>query len=380
MTDILLAGSPEEIGATVGSLARGPLRRRLTHQLGPQEEWPGLFSHHAERLSDYWSFLDRAAPHWAAELEAMAHAAEVPVDALLLINCPPLQLRPPDTGGECTAFMVLGSASGCGENLLHKNRDEQRVPQLVFMKHVDGQNRLLGGIDVGGIGVAQMVNEYGLAGANNTGSRVTTELLEIGFDDCQVLRLVGEQAATCEDALEVCQELVHAGRVRREGQHNGMIFLFADPRQGLVVELTSTDVWYEFHAEGLVCRSNHFLLPGSQEVVDRSTPVTPEKSSTLKRYARAETLLRPRVGKLQPEDLLAAGKDTADYPLSICNENTVSTMTHRLAVEPEKRVTWICNGFPPVVLVHLWPHSERLTSVSFLDGFGWTDRPADWQP
>lgn len=380
MSSVTLAGSPTEIGTTLGTLAGRSLRRRLEAQLGGQPEWADLFARHARRIAEYHDLLADVVPHWCTELETMAQAAEVPVEALLLVNCPPLRLLPERPGHNCTAFMAIGAASGCGHNLLHKNRDEQGIPQLAFMKHVDGCNRLLGGIEVGGVGVAQMVNEHGLAGANNTGSPVTTPLIEVGFDDCQVLRIVGERATRCDEALAVCRELVHAGRVRREGRQNGMIFLFADPVRGLVVELTSTDLWHEFHPEGLVCRSNHFLLPPAQRVVDSSAVDPPEKSSTLKRYARAEALLRPRAGRLHPEDFLAAGKDTADYPLSLCNANTISTMTHRLAVPPEQRLTWVYNGFPRVAPLVEWSHTQVSTPVALLDGSGWTARPDDWRP
>jgi hypothetical protein len=371
---ITLAGQARDIGRQVGAVAREALRRRLVAQLGEEGDWPGLVEHHADRLRAFRDLLAGAVPHWLQEAEGIAEAADVPVDVLLLVNSGAGKLSPP-AAGDCTSFMVIGSASGCGGNLLHKNRDEKRHPQTFFAKHVDGQNRLLASAEVGGLGVAQMVNEHGLAGGNDTGPPITTGGGEIGLDDRQVLRIVGERARDCEGALEVCEELVAAGLVAALDGHRGMVFLFADPVRGLVVEMTPAQVWHNFCDDGLVCRSNHFLLAEAQCVVRGPAIPAEQGSSTMLRHARAEELLRPRVGSLRPEDLMAAGRDTAGYPKSLCNDTTVSMMTHRLAVEAERRVSWVCNGYPLLAATKVWPHGDVDTPVEYLDGSSWVAPP-----
>jgi hypothetical protein len=370
METVTLLGPAREIGRQIGILARQALRQRLALQLGEESEGPALLERHAGRLRAYRDVLANAVPHWLQEAEGMAEGAGVPLEALLLINAAPAELRPPPTGN-CTAFMVIGSASGCRANLLHKNRDERRVPQTFFMKQVDEQNRLLGSVEVGGLGVAHVVNEHGLAGANNTGSPVANHSPEVGFDDRQVLRIVAERARNCEQALEVCEELVAAGLVKCEAGLYGMIFLFADPVRGLVVEMTGAEVWHEFRDDGLVCRSNHFLLDGAQPVVRASAIPAEQMSGTLQRHARAEELLRPRIGTLRPEDLMEAGRDTTGYPRSICNEATVSMMTHQLSSEAERRVSWVCNGHPLIAATREWRHCEVDTPAEYLDGTSW---------
>lgn len=374
MGKVTLTGAAYDIGLRVGTLARGALARRLRQQLGDERAWPALIEKHGQRVAAYREILLGTAPHWYEEAQGMAHGAGLPLDALLLVNANPAGLAPA-AAENCTAFAVIGEASGCGANLLHKNRDEQPIPQSFFAKHVDGKNRILGGVEVGGLGLAQMVNEHGLAGANNTGPPIIAGGPEDGFDDRLVLRMIGEQANNCEQALEICEGLVRRGLVRRLDGDRGMIFLFADPREGLVVEMTPWQVWYEFWDDGLVCRANHFLLPEALGAV--AGPVVPAEpeSSTALRHARAEELLRPKLGRLRPEDLIEAGKDSAGWPRSICNDHTVSMMTHQLSQAPEKRTSWVCNGHPLLAPTCEWPHSMTATPIEHLSGMAWMGSP-----
>lgn len=370
MRNATLAGAAYDIGLQVGRLTRLALVQRLRQQLGAAKAWPALIEKHGQHVATYRDLLLDVAPHWFEEVRGMADGAGLPIDAFLLINAnlKALACAQPEN---CTAFVVIGAASGCGANLLHKNRDEKAIPQSFFVKHVAGKSRITGGVEVGGLGLAQMVNEYGLAGANNTGPPIVAGGTEYGLDDRHVLRLVGEEARNCEEALEVCQGLVQRGLVRRLDGERGMIFLFADSRRGLVIEMTPWQVWYEFCDEGLVCRSNHFLLPEAlAAVAGPAVPAEPDSSTAL-RYARAEELLRPKLGNLRPEDLIETGKDTANWPNSICNASTVSMMTHRLSREAQERTSWVCNGYPLRATVCKWPHGLTATPIDYLDGSAW---------
>lgn len=367
---VTLAGTAYQIGLQVGRLSREALVLRLRQQLGHESAWPTLVEKHGQQVAAYRDLLLTAAPHWYEEIVGMADASGLPLDALLLVNANPSQLAS-EQSENCTAFMVLGGASGCQANLLHKNRDERRTPQSFFVKHVAGKNRIIGGVEVGGLGLAQMVNEHGLAGANNTGPPIIAGGTEYGLDDRHVLRLVGEEARNCEEALEVCQRLVQEGLVRRLDGERGMIFLFADPYQGLVIEMTPWQTWYEFYDEGLVCRSNHFLLAGALATVAGPAVPADPNSSTALRYARAVELLRPKLRSLCPEDLIEAGRDTRGWPNSICNPNTVSMMTHLLAQEPHQRRSWVCNGYPLRAPICECSHSLTATPVHCLDGSAW---------
>ena len=370
MQTVTLTGSARDIGRQVGALSREPLRRRLLGQLGGEDSWTDVLNHNADRWCAYQDLLLRFAPHWLDEAEGMAEGAGVPIDALLLLNSASAELKPPSSG-DCTAFMALGSATEDGSNLFHKNRDNRADTQLYLARHVDGHYRTFGGVEVGGLGLAHAVNEHGLAGANNTGSPLASPSGDLGFDDRQILRMVAERATLCEDALRLCEELVSAGVARGDAGRYGMIFLFADPARGLVVEMTDRDVWHEFHDDGLVCRSNHFLLEGAMSA---AAPLD-AAATTEQRYARAEELLRPCVGHLRPGDLLAAGRDTAGYPASLCNPATVSIVTHELAQDSPRRRSWVCNGYPLSAATREWHHGEEATPVEYVDGTSWVSPP-----
>ncbi len=370
MDTVTLLGSACDIGRQVGALSRDALRRRLLAQLGDESGWPVLLDDNADRCDAYRELLLRFSPHWLGEAEGMAEGAGVPLEVLLLINSASAELKPP-SAGDCTAFMVLGSASEDGANLFHKNRDNRPDTQLFFARHIDGQYGVLGGVEVGGLGLAHAVNEHGLAGANNTGSPLAQASADVGFDDRQILRMVAERAETCDEALRLCEELAAAGVARGDAGRFGMIFLFADPARGLVVEMTDREVWHEFHDDGLVCRSNHFLLDGAMSA---AAPLD-ASATTHQRYARAEELLRPCIGHLRPGDLLAAGRDTVGYPASLCNPSTVSMVTHQLAADLEHRTSWVCNGYPLSAQTREWLHTEVATPVTYVDGTSWAGPP-----
>lgn len=371
MDTVTLEGSARDLGRQVGALSRRALRERYISLLGEESEWPDILAAHADRLGAYRDLVARFVPHWLEEVEGLAEGAGVPAAALLLVNSASAESLTPKNG-DCSAFMAIGSASGCGANLLHKTRDNRPDPQLFFARHIQGTYRVLGGIEVGGLGLAQMVNEHGLAGANNTGSRLSSQSPDVGFDDRQVLRMVGEQARSCEEALAICERMVDAHVARGDAGRYGMIFVFADPRRGLVVEMTESGVWHEFCDDGLVCRSNHFLIDGA-----KAAALPPDEGgSTVLRHARAEELLRPLVGRLEPADFIAAARDTAHHPFSVCNDKSVSTATHVLAADPARRVSYVVNGYPLVAPVREWPHSEVATPVEYLDGTLWTPPPA----
>ena len=143
MNTVTLSGSAHYIGRKVGMLSREPMRRRLIAQLGGEEAWPDLLALHADRCHAYRDLLLSFAPSWLDEAEGMAEGAGVPVEALLLINSASAELKPP-APDNCTAYMALGSASGSGANLFHKNRDNRPDTQLFFARHIEGHYRTLG--------------------------------------------------------------------------------------------------------------------------------------------------------------------------------------------------------------------------------------------
>ena len=90
----------------------------------------------------------------------------------------------PMMGGDCTTFIALGEATVSGETMFHKNRDERDEVQCLYIKHLDGCHRFIGGGDIG-----------------------ITKILDTGL-----IKLVGTFAALAEDFAEIGITLRRAGR------------------------------------------------------------------------------------------------------------------------------------------------------------------------
>jgi hypothetical protein len=76
----------------------------------------------------------------------------------------PLKPAPP---GNCSAVLAVGRRSRTGQPLLLKIRDEAPYLQIMFRRAIQGRHTVLGGANVGNLGLAHFLNSAGLAGAES---------------------------------------------------------------------------------------------------------------------------------------------------------------------------------------------------------------------
>ena len=324
---ILLEGDPREIGRAYGALVAPVLRDRLRRMRERAAATGRTREQLVERGAVFRGVVARIAPEWLDEAEGIATAADVQVGDLLAFNALPRQFwaAPSD---ECTSWLLVGSASATGDTILHKNRDELNATQDFHVRQVGGDIQVLASRDIGNLGFAHFHSDVALAGANNTGSRIAPEeLRECGLICSHLLRLVAERANSCDEAVNVLEEAVAKEAAGGSGGYRGMIFLFADPAKGVVVEMTSRRLACQEVHNDLLVRSNHFRLPAM-----RPHAAEPPDENNLLRYHRASHVLAGEARSVA--DCTALARDHSHGAHSICSSDaehawmTVSACTH----------------------------------------------------
>jgi hypothetical protein len=390
---IYLPGGAAEVGTLQGTLQKTFLQERaarferMMHNAGVNK------STFTPRLAAFEECLLAAAPHWLEEANAVARAAGLELWQLLLWNLSlpelplenalpaPLTLktlaaaRAGDEGivnpyeaqgtdpamgeGECTTFFTLGDSTTAGENLLHKNRDSRDELQNIYIKHINGFRRFVGSGDLGNLGTAHLHSEELFAGANNTGSPlVEGQYQENALNDCHTLRYIGEHCAGLDDIVPCLEDLQSRQLLGGGGAHGrGMILIFADAHQGLIIEATSRKLHHQFFQDDAIAvRTNHFEFPEMQVFCAGAAP-----GSEI-RARRAQELLEPLSGLMDIATCGEISRDRENAPYAICRNPsdelgtvTVSTATATLSAHDDRRCqTHFRNGHPgycpPVIL------------------------------
>lgn len=360
-----VTGSPEACGTLLGRATAATLRQRLEHTRTVQRENGITDARINARIEQFSANLARVVPEWLDEVQAMADAAEVSRDDLLMANCLPADFYTP-AAGNCTTFVGVGNS----ENRLFKIRDERNRPQMFYIHDANTAPRYQVGRDIGNIGVAHFLNEHGVAGANNTGSHTDRVSADPWLNDCHVLRYFAENARTVDEIPNLYQHLIDQKVAGGAGAGRGAIYVCADTRRGLILECVEDDFAATFVDAGVRAVSNHFLSPQAREWCTR----TPHKN-TARRKQRMEQLLDRHDQWPNPTEIFALSRDRKHVPHALCNDDadhfwmTISAQLHVInRAAPEKSVNYMCCGntrhslYVPITL------AERESFVPLLDG------------
>ncbi len=386
-----------------GELQHRVLEERVRRTLGRADDisyQPDLLKERADR---FHQILERVAPHWIQEAAAIASASKcetwhIETWHILALNCLPPnfwgqnhQSPPPENsalsamvnpyeaqgvemglGGDCTSFFALGDSVLGGETLLHKNRDQDDEVQCAYIKHVENSFRFVGSGDVGNLGTAHLQTENFWAGANNTGSDISSdEFVDCAFSDAHALRYFAENCKTLDDIVPACQLLIDNEALSGGGFEKGSIWLFADEARGLVIEATSYHMAHRwFSNDEIVLRTNHFLLP---EMIEYSKC---DRESSLIRYARACEMLDELEGTLTLSGCGEIARDRHNAPHAICrnpSDNlgslTVSTSTATISKSDDRRCqTHFRVGHPRYVPAVIFSPIDRVCDSDLLSG------------
>lgn len=276
---IALKGKAEEVGYLFGEVSKQSIEEILSSFHLP-EEWEG-------RAERFRKIVEEVAPHWLGEGEAIAKASGIDFSVLLAYNLPSFK-------EDCTSFIALSSKDGFP--ILHKNRDFAIQRQSFYIKKIEGFFKYIAGASPLDLGVAYFLNEAGLAGACNTGGYCDIPPSD-GLLDRHILRLIAERARNREEALKIVGDHLNKGFLSTEGENRGFILLLLDAEGGMIIEYTPNELKWTETREGLLIRSNSFLLLNDKK----------EDASSQQRLRRAQELLGGK-GKLGLEDIWEAAK------------------------------------------------------------------------
>jgi isopenicillin-N N-acyltransferase like protein len=309
-----LAGSPAEMGARHGTIARDALRAFAEERvhLAGRPAWTGRSLSRAQVLALAGACLDahRAyAPDLADELDAMAEAAGLSSAEVLVVNGftdfidtvhalgpGPLSAAPvPGEAMNCTAFLVPASRSADGMALFGQTWDmhETAVEHVVVLRAAPRDApAFVAFTTIGCVGMIGM-NEHGVCvGINNLSAADG----DVGVTWPFVVRKALQQRDL--DAASRC-----ITEARLAGAHNYLLLDRAG--RGANIEATTTRTVVTRLADDAVVHTNHCLAP-STVAVERAREAAAVTSSQ-GRQARALAMLERH--DLTPADLQAVTRD-----------------------------------------------------------------------
>jgi|APTNR8051073442_1049403.scaffolds.fasta_scaffold04629_2 hypothetical protein len=247
---VTLRGSPVEIGSLWGRMNAKAIHSDMEqYYLKPAKDAGISTATLLARSEKYAELSRRHAPHWLEETRAVAEAAGVASELYLAFTGG--VYRSLFTGHECTSYAMSTAHTVDGRIFFHKNRDNALKKQAVFILDgsASGVNKFIAVSDASVVACMMMVNDKGLAGSADTGGLKVTQPAFRGMMNTAILRHIGEQAATCEDALRIVQEFVREGRYAG-GSKTGTHWLFVDAA-GKILEISNNSraVTHTWHTE-----------------------------------------------------------------------------------------------------------------------------------
>lgn len=252
---LTLAGTPEEMGEQMGILALRPALAELNIDHFVEEHFQGIIAQQSLAWLKAMAHLlgTRFPKEHRAELEAMAKAAGLDRDLLMLGNLVP------DLGLlGCSTLLVDPARSGTGKPLFGRNMDYppragiERL-SLVVVWHPQGKPAFAGVGYPGMLVSASTINSAGLAWTVNS--------ISSAADDSARFNPFGTPMAVWLRRLaEEGTDVASAEKLIRPVSRTGMLSLsICDKNGGAVFEITSKSLVVRHGIQGVCACTNHFL-------------------------------------------------------------------------------------------------------------------------
>lgn len=298
------AGTPEEIGAAVGTALRETLHAAAERHRAAVEATVG-WERALAVAQLLWARTQAALPATAAELRGMSAASGV--SPLVLCSLNALQetrffFDRPLREDACTSLAVPPAAARDGAVLLAHNEDAgpSRHPLPYVLRARPRGEPAFVAFAYSGLFLYQGFNEAGIA---STGNALTARDLVPGVPKLFAYREV-LRARTLEAAIRA---------TCRPERANGNNHLIAT-RQGEIVDVEVTGRRFAVLRAGdrPFAHTNHMLAPAVREVEAGET-----RGSRI-RLERVSRMLERRAGDLTVADLQSILRDHATWPDAVC--------------------------------------------------------------
>lgn len=353
---VTAAGPPRLRGEQYGEQAAERIARSVAHYRKVFADLAGLsWSETLARADNLEPALKAYDADTLEEIRGIADGAGQPVGAIVALNCR-TELMYPAPAHECTTAAVLPERSGDGHVLLVQNWDWlcPAAETVVLLRLVTAD-----GLEMVSLHEAGMVAR---GGCNAAGVGAVGNFLATDTDRTRSgipLPLTGRRILLSPRLADALAALLGA---QRSVSTN---YLLASA-EGLAVDLEATsDAEHPVDpVDGVLTHANHFRTPGITDTYMRVVP------DSLYRDGRMASLLAGPE-PVTPQRLMAALRDHAGHPSSICRHPTSgsddSATLSSLVMDLTTRELWITDGPPctrPYHHLQLEPFAAPAPSLS----------------
>jgi len=252
---LVLAGTPEEIGEQVGTLAR-PAIKEAEHLIYGYVEAKGMGKLFPVLLKTAGTMRGVFPADHFNEMEAISKASGMNLDLLIAAHTMHdlLKLR------GCSDIVVEPAKSATGELLFGRNTDTPPVEKLhefsiVVVYRPTGKHAFAAVSFPGAVGIGAAMNDAGLCLGQN-------EILSAGDGSTRYNPLGTPSFLAARRILEECKDLDEAEKLIRElSWPTSNLFMIADRKEGRVFEVTPKNVRVIKSNEALCAATNYFRSP-----------------------------------------------------------------------------------------------------------------------
>lgn len=252
---MILAGTPEEIGEQMGTLARRAIQdaERL---LNDYVEAKGMTKLMPVLLKAAGTLRTTFPPDHLKEMEAISKATGMSLDLIIAGHTlhDMLKLR------GCSDIVVEPAKSTTGELIFGRNTDLPPVEKMheysvVVVYRPQGKHAFAAVSFPGAVGFGAAMNDAGLCLGQN-------EILSAGDGSIRYNPLGTPVALAARRIVEECKDVEEAEKLIREiTWTTANLFMIADRKEGRVFEVTPKNVRVIKSSEAFCAATNHFRTP-----------------------------------------------------------------------------------------------------------------------
>lgn len=332
---VYLEGTPAERGIhhgrTLGQHINVCLKIEFEIHSIKDKEWDTVLS----RVEPYRKYLEREHPVAYQELEGIARGAEVPLNAIILIN----ESEDEFWNGSCSTVVALPNASRDGHVLLGKNRDgpylRLKTDALFVVSPATGPRY----ITMAGVGTLARdgINECGIVMLGN------------GLGDPDVMRVQGVSFAVLRkyllNQITIDGILTTLATLPRKSSFN--YTLASEAGEALAIEATVKSLYRVNPVNGVLIHTNHFIAAGAANIPEKEVPWGARSKFRLERL---RSILESKAGDLTIVDIQKALADHLEHPGSVCSHRVElgqpGGTLNSYCFDLSEKIFYIANGPP----------------------------------
>jgi isopenicillin-N N-acyltransferase-like protein len=334
--EIVVSGSPREMGQQLGEAAREEIRGFAEIALERVNKTVRVSRERAMSIAARSTeFARRYSPEMVEELHGMAESSRVPFDELMLLQVRN-QLRP-DADAGCTSLSLASTAVAASGAIVAQNWDNDPALDaftIVLTRKPSGKPALVNLTQAGLIAYIGF-NDAGIGICLNT---LPAPSREVGVPHYFLVRGIYESdsLAGAVDAVRRAERAIPAN------------IMLATPQGAADMEVTLDDVHVLTGEQGQVTHANHCKHPELLTI----NKEFPELIESYPRQQRIDKLLSAARVPLSLEVVKTALKDHEGHPRSICRHANDDSQTgfwqtvFSVIIEPDQRRMHVSRGTP----------------------------------